>query len=66
MTMQSEPQKGHPFQHHSGATIALRCSNNGFKSRLALRLVKAAMRPTRLFAKKRTCKMRAKRTPEYR
>ena len=66
MTMQSEPQKGIRFSTTAGATIALRCSNNGFKSRLALRLVKAAMRPTRLFAKKRTCKMRAKQTPEYR
>ena len=55
MTMQRS-REGHPFQHHGGATLALGCSNNGFESRLALRLVKTAMRPTRLFAKKRTCR----------
>jgi hypothetical protein len=38
-------------------------SDHVFKSRLALRLVKTAMRPTRLFAKKRT---RRKRAPGYR
>jgi hypothetical protein len=54
---------GHPIQHHSGATIALMRSDNGFKSRLTLRLVKAAIRPTRLFVKKRT---RRKRAPGYR
>ena len=32
--------EGHSIQHHSGANIALRCSDNGFKSRLALRLIK--------------------------
>ena len=41
-----------PFQHHSGANLALRCSDNGFKSRLALRLIKAANATDPPFAKK--------------
>jgi hypothetical protein len=32
--------EGHPIQHHSGSNLALRRSDNGFESRLALRLIK--------------------------
>jgi hypothetical protein len=41
-----------PVQHHGGANLALGCSNNGFKSRLALRLIKTANATDTPFRKK--------------